>query len=112
MKRTWKYILAAICLCFATWAAGAFPAHFTKLPPNSLSNSINAIAQDDEGFIWIGTSAGLLQYDGYSYRDFKEYDALPVANSRIRCIVPDPDGRIWIGTDAGAFVYHPSVNNN
>lgn len=107
MKRTWKYFFAVVCLCFSALVVRAFPAHFTKLPPNSLSNSINALAQDDEGFIWIGTSAGLLQYDGYSYRDFKQFDALPVSNGRIRCIMPDPDGRIWIGTDAGALVYDP-----
>lgn len=106
MKRTWKYIFAVICLCFATLAAGAFPTHFSKLPPNGLSNSINSLAQDGEGFIWIGTSAGLLRYDGYSYRDFKEYDTLPVANGRIRCIASDPDGRVWIGTDAGALVFN------
>lgn len=35
------------------------------------SNQINAIAQDSQGYIWIGTSNGLQRYDGIRFRNFK-----------------------------------------
>lgn len=107
MRLALKTLMAVALLCAVQAATYAVPAHFTRLPSNNVSNSINALARDSEGFVWIGTSAGLLRYDGYSYRDFREYDNLPVAHDRIRCISPDPGGRLWIGTESGALVYDP-----
>jgi ligand-binding sensor domain-containing protein len=33
-------------------------------------NTINAIAQDDEGYIWIGTDAGLNRFDGHRFKNY------------------------------------------
>ena len=41
---------------------------------------VNAIAQDDQGFIWLGTSYGLCQYDGY---EIKTYDYDPQDSTAI-----------------------------
>ncbi|RLG35206.1 hypothetical protein DRN98_01630, partial [Methanosarcinales archaeon] len=30
-----------------------------------------SIVQDDNGFIWIGTEAGINKYDGYSFRVYE-----------------------------------------
>ena len=37
-----------------------------------LSNTIRAMVQDNTGYIWIGTTAGLTRYDGYSFVNFKD----------------------------------------
>jgi diguanylate cyclase (GGDEF)-like protein len=62
-----------------------------------------ALAQDREGFIWIGTQGGLARWDGYR---FKAYRADPgVAGSLpydwIQTLHVDTGGRLWIGSSAG-----------
>ena len=42
---------------------------------NGLSqNTVNAILQDRQGFMWFGTKDGLNRYDGLSFRKFKHDD--------------------------------------
>ncbi|MFQ5568613.1 MAG: two-component regulator propeller domain-containing protein [Rhodothermales bacterium] len=58
-----------------------------------------AIFQDREGYIWIGTQAGLNCYDGYTFEVFGVRQGL--ASDWINTITQDADGRIWVGTNNG-----------
>src|ERR1700692_3110682 len=75
---------------------------------NGLSTSvISAIAQDGDGFLWVGTQGGLARWDGYRFR---KYQALPGAsgalpNNSVQTLYGDPRGRLWIGTDSGLARY-------
>src|ERR1700752_403655 len=46
---------------------------FTQLHPlqGELQDEVNRIVQDDQGFIWFGTSDGLRRYDGYAFREYR-----------------------------------------
>ncbi len=44
------------------------------------STDIRSIAQDDKGYIWLGTTNGLIRYDGYSFNSFF---ATPTGNRRL-----------------------------
>ncbi len=70
--------------------------------PNGLPTSeANAIAETDEGFIWIGSYAGLIRHDG---NNFERVDS-STGISSVMCLYVDSRGRLWIGTnDAGVFV--------
>ncbi|MGE4069877.1 MAG: two-component regulator propeller domain-containing protein [Lysobacterales bacterium] len=65
-------------------------------------NNVSALAQDESGFIWIGTPAGLLRYDGYRFRSFAgdDGDARSLAGDFVRSLLSGSDGRLWIGTNA------------
>ncbi len=66
--------------------------------------TIKDIVQDDKGYIWIGTAAGLNRYDGYnSQQFFKRTDNL--SSDEIRVLEVDSFGNVWIGTDNGLNVY-------
>lgn len=64
------------------------------------SNTLNDILQTRDGFLWVGTSSGLLRFDG---RHFDNIDFLPstVAKKGVRALAEAPDGALWVGTDIG-----------
>ncbi len=70
---------------------------------------VTAIAQDQQGFIWVGTQEGLYRYDGYSFETFYHLDDDPgsLLHDQIRDIFPDSKGNLWVGTDAGLNRYDP-----
>ena len=37
-----------------------------------ISNQVNAVVQDDDGYIWIGTTDGLQRFDGMADRTLRE----------------------------------------
>ena len=65
------------------------------------TSEANAIAETEEGFIWIGGYSGLVRYDG---NNFERYDSTTGIASVISLFVDSKD-RLWIGTnDSGVFV--------
>ena len=64
------------------------------------TSEANAIAQTGDGFIWIGSYAGLIRYDGNAFTRIDT--ATGIAN--VRCLYVDSRDRLWIGTnDSGVF---------
>ena len=65
------------------------------------SSEANAIAETEDGYIWIGGYAGLTRYDGTRFEYITE-----VGISNVTEMVTDQEGRLWIGTnDHGLVVY-------
>lgn len=74
-------------------------------------NNVTALAQDHDGFLWIGTPNGLVRYDGYRFRRFARdpRDPESLGGVFIRALLVARDGRLWVGTDAdGVSVFDPN----
>ena len=67
--------------------------------------SVNDIAQDAQGFIWFGSQDGLLRYDGYGVKIFKNVigDKNSLSDNNIRALTTDSLGNIWIATQGGGL---------
>ncbi|WP_196139885.1 two-component regulator propeller domain-containing protein [Aliikangiella sp. G2MR2-5] len=75
---------------------------------------VTALAQDKQGFVWIGSQKGLVRYDGYRFRLFKNNkDNLnSIGGEFISALWPSPDGRLWIGTrHDGVSIYDPKTES-
>jgi signal transduction histidine kinase/ligand-binding sensor domain-containing protein/DNA-binding response OmpR family regulator len=73
---------------------------------NGLSNSdINAIVQDNDGFIWFGTEYGLNRFDGYEIKFYRNIpgDSTSLPDNSINCLYVDFEGALWIGTSRGGL---------
>ena len=69
-----------------------------------LSDEANAIAQSHDGYLWIGSYAGLMRYNGQSFQQMK--DANNQAIVRVSCLFEDSRQRLWIGTaDESLYCY-------
>lgn len=77
---------------------------------NGLANySVLSIAQDGDGFIWIGTRMGLNRYDGARFRLYKNdsRDSNSISNDNITTLFTDSKHTLWVGTSRGLDVYDP-----
>ena len=59
------------------------------------TSEANAIAETSDGYIWIGSYAGLIRYDGNT---FERMDSTSGITS-IKCLFVDSQDRLWIGTN-------------
>ncbi len=71
-----------------------------------LSQSVvNAILQDQFGFLWFGTADGLNRYDGYSFEVFRPDpdNSDSISDRWITTLLEDRQGNLWIGTLLGGL---------
>lgn len=75
---------------------------------NSLSNNrIQAITQDRQGHIWIGTFRGLNKYDSHEYHQYfcGGDDSAGLPDNQISSMLTDKSGKLWVGTVNGICRY-------
>ena len=63
-------------------------------------NTVTALAQDADGFVWVGTQGGLHRFDGQQYtlyrQDPRDPGSLP--DSFVTALASAPDHSVWVGT--------------
>lgn len=57
--------------------------------------NVQAIAQDHNRVMWIGTDLGLIRYNGIKYELFQQKDGL--ANNSVTALMESTDSTLWIG---------------
>ncbi|HXG00182.1 MAG TPA: two-component regulator propeller domain-containing protein [Bacteroidota bacterium] len=62
-------------------------------------NRVVALAQDSLGLIWIGTSTGLSQFDGTSFRSFSHPEGF--GEIGLHGVLADRDGYMWVSSFPG-----------
>jgi signal transduction histidine kinase/ligand-binding sensor domain-containing protein/ActR/RegA family two-component response regulator len=63
--------------------------------------SVNAIVQARNGYLWLGTFEGLVRWNGVEFQVHDERNLPGLRNPRVRAIHEDADGTLWIGTLGG-----------
>jgi len=78
-------------MCFRNWTTRE----------GLLHDRVRTVLQTRDGFIWLGTDAGLLRFDGSSFKAFTLHDDLhaPV----VTALHEDEQGKLWIGTIGGGI---------
>lgn len=62
-------------------------------------NTVNAMVQTRDGYLWVGTSGGLARFDGVRFRTFGLQDGL--RSVRISTLLEDRKGELWVGATGG-----------
>lgn len=75
---------------------------------NFASGAIQALHQDESGFLWIGSTSGLYRYDGNTLVSIGQNDSELQGSTPVNVIEIEQDakGTLWFGTkDAGLLFY-------
>ena len=106
-----RFLVLLLLACAAGLAAGPAaaqrdPLAEPRLAPVGDARSINdgvvtALAQDETGLIWVGTTVGLVRHDGYQLRPVPVGG--PQAGARgasfVRSLLAAPGGVLWVGLE-------------
>ncbi len=84
--------------------------NFERLSPGKgqASATIYSILQDKKGFMWFGSTDGLICYDGYKFKTYKHDSKDPhsISEDWVTSITEDKDGNLWIGVWEGGLNFY------
>lgn len=111
-----KSFFLIVCLCLACiQTVSSIELNFKKykVEDGLSSNTIFAILQDSDGFMWIGTEDGINKFDGYTFKTYRNIprDSSSIVNNYVYSIYEDSKQNLWIGTETGISVYNKRTDN-
>ncbi|HEX7984586.1 MAG TPA: two-component regulator propeller domain-containing protein, partial [Duganella sp.] len=95
-------------------ASGAVPhtLNFERLSVRDglAQETVTAIVQDQQGFMWFGSQHGLSRYDGYRVTVYRTIpnDPRSLADNWVQVLHVDKKNRLWIGTRGGLQRFDPA----
>jgi ligand-binding sensor domain-containing protein/signal transduction histidine kinase len=66
-------------------------------------NTIDAIVQTKDGYVWFGTFEGLVHFDGVKFVVFDKNNTEEIKHNHISTLFEDSKGNLWIGTNGGGL---------
>src|SRR3989304_7223356 len=73
-----------------------------KIFTNKTDFEINAIFQDQTGYIWFATTEGLVKHNGI---DFIDYNLDSLFGNNVTAINQDTTGTLWLGHSNGGITH-------
>src|SRR5262245_2656729 len=101
--RYW-YCLACVLVIAVERAAAEYRFDAWTADSGLPQNSVRAIVQTHDGYLWVGTLDGLARFDGVRFTVFNKANAPGLSSTRIQALYEDRQGALWIGLDDGALV--------
>ncbi len=71
--------------------------------PQQLTGAVRDIIQDSYGFMWFGTTEGLIRYDGFNFKKYKNdlNDIYSIPDNYVYVLFEDSENTLWTGTQSG-----------
>src|SRR5260370_14661950 len=70
--------------------------HTTWSVNDGAPSEISALAQTEDGYLWIGSPQGLFRFDGIKFEEYKPQPGAELPSHGIYSLLATPDGGLWI----------------
>jgi signal transduction histidine kinase/streptogramin lyase len=71
---------------------------------------VSAIAQTADGFLWLGSTAGLVRFDGSRFEPFRSVRGDQLLSSNVTALYTPRSGGLWVGYQFGGFSFLSNGN--
>jgi ligand-binding sensor domain-containing protein/signal transduction histidine kinase len=68
-------------------------------------NTVHAVLQTRDGYLWLGTDGGLVRFDGIDFVTFDAENSPQFASDTVYDLMQDESGTLWISTAVGLLSY-------
>jgi signal transduction histidine kinase/streptogramin lyase len=106
------YVVTVLILCF-----GVIPrcraidsdnliaqlTHTSWTASDGIPGTVRAIAQTPDGYLWLGTEAGLYRFDGLHFLAWEPTGGERMPSSSVLALCVSHDGSLWIGFTTGVI---------
>jgi signal transduction histidine kinase/ligand-binding sensor domain-containing protein len=108
------FLLASSCFSFALDPHQPLEHlyHTSWSARQGVSGNVTALAQTTDGYLWVGTTDGLLRFDGISFQQYQPETGSLMAAS-VSALMAVPGDGLWVGFDRGgaSFIRDGRVTN-
>jgi ligand-binding sensor domain-containing protein len=67
---------------------------------------VQAFAQTKDRYLWIGTTGGVLRFDGARFTLYNRENTPAFSDNNIFCLMVSRDNTLWIGTEGGGLIQY------
>ncbi len=96
-------VLTMYCASLRGDGLDGYTRHVWQAPDGLPEQTVQAFAQTPDGYLWIGTTGGLLRFDGARFTLFDRQNTPQLHENSIFCLMTARDGALWIGTEGGGL---------
>jgi signal transduction histidine kinase/ligand-binding sensor domain-containing protein len=72
-----------------------------RIQDGFFGGEVRTVTQTTDGYIWVGTEAGLFRFDGVRFVSLSSQEMEQMPSTSITALLGARDGSLWLGTDAG-----------
>lgn len=99
----WLLFFAASCALARGDSLAGFTRHLWQASDGLPEQTVQAFAQTPDGYLWIGTTGGLVRFDGAHFTAFDRHNTPSLHENSVFCLMVSRDGALWIGTEGGGL---------
>lgn len=71
--------------------------HTAWTAKDGLAGNVFAIVQTTDGYLWLGTSSGLMRFDGVRFESFEALSGEKLPARGVHALLAMPDNSLWVG---------------
>lgn len=100
----WLLLLAAGCGVSRAEDLAGYTRRVWQVSDGLPEQTVQAFAQTPDGYLWIGTTGGLVRFDGDAFTVFDRQNTPALHENSVFCLMVSRDGSLWIGTEGGGLL--------